>query len=884
VTDLRAQLQAGLASRYTIERELGHGGMATVYLAQDLRHDRPVALKVLHAHLGHALGPERFLREIKLAARLQHPHILTVHDSGEDAERLWFTMPFIEGESLRDRLDRDKQLPVDTALRIATQAADALEYAHRHGVIHRDIKPENILLTGGHALVADFGIARALSDTSGEQLTSTGMSIGTAAYMSPEQAAGEKDVDARSDIYSLGTVLYEMLTGQVPFAASTPQAMIARRFTETARPSRELRDAVPPTVEAAIAKALARTPADRFETAEAFAGALTVPATTPVPVAAPPAQQTTATFPSVETRTPRRRLSPALATLILGFVIGLGVLFAWNGKKGGDAADGELALIAVLPFRNAGDTADAYFADGMTEEVRGRLAGLSGLRVVASGSTREYRETTKSLPEIARELGATYLLTATVRWAKAPDGTSRVRVSPELVRISDGTATTEWQQPFDAALTDVFQVQGDIAEKVATALDLELGAAQHQQLAERPTKSLAAYDFYLRGRNERGGGDMASVRNRVALFEQAVAADGEFVEAWRELARAYSILYTNGTPDPAIGAGARSAAARAVELDPRGPSGHAALADYQVSIPKDFDAAARSIAISLAAAPNDAALLRTSAQIARARGDWDGAMRQLQAARRLDPRSVGVATSLQGVLTWLRRYPEALAASDTALALAPGDVSLVQDRTMVYIAQGDLAGARRSMNLVSPALTPIEVAAFYGLYWDMYWLLDEARQQLLLDARPGDFPDRESWATVLMQLYAVRGDTVRARAYADTAHAANAEILRAAPDDAQRITIGALQLAFLGRRAEAIAAAERGMSLAPLATDADNGPYYQLVAARAYLQLGDHARALDLIEPLLTVPFFLSPGWLRVDANFNALRGNPRFERMIRAG
>jgi TolB-like protein len=884
VTEDFTDLRAALADRYRIERELGRGGMATVHLAHDLRHDRPVALKVLYAHLGHALGPERFLREIKLAARLQHPHILTVHDSGESAGRLWFTMPFIEGESLRDRLGRDKQLPVDTALRIAAQAADALEYAHRHGVIHRDIKPENILLSGGHALVADFGIARALSSAPDDQLTSTGMSIGTAAYMSPEQAAGEKDVDARSDIYSLATVLYEMLTGQVPFAASTPQAMIARRFTETARPVRTLREAVPISVEAALAKGLARTPADRFESAEAFGNALAHTATTPIatPAWSPASTASTATASSAATvaTAARRRFSPALAMLVLGFAIGLGVLFAWNGKRN-SGSDSEAPLIAVLPFRNAGDTADAYFADGMAEEVRGRLAGLSGLRVVASGSTREYRETTKSLPEIGRELGAEYLLTATVRWAKNPDGSSRVRVSPELVRVSDGTATTEWQQPFDAALTDVFKVQADIAEQVAAALDLELGAAQHRQLAERPTKSLAAYDFYLRGQSQQGG-DLPALRRLAALYEQAVAADPEFVEAWRELARAYSLLYTNGTPDPVTSARALAAAERAVELDPQGPHGHAALADYQSAVRKDHDAAARSIAISLAAAPNDAALLRTSARTARARGDWDGAVRQLREARRFDPRSVTVASSLQTALLWLRRYPEALAASDTALSLAPGDVSLVQDRAMVFIAQGDLAGARQAMRLVSPAVTPSELAAFFGLYWDMYWVLEEPGQRLLLEASPAIFPDRESWATVLMQLYAIRGDTTLARAYADTAHAANVEILREVPNDAQRTVIGALQLAFLGRRAEAVAAAERAMSLAPLATDADNGPYYQLLAARTYLQLGDHARALDLLEPLLNVPFFVSAGWLRLDPDFMALRGNPRFERMTR--
>ena len=291
MADLAPELSAALAGRYAIERELGRGGMATVYLARDLRHDRPVALKVLHAELAAGIGPERFQREIKLCARLQHPHILTVHDSGEIVARpatlLWFTMPYIEGESLRDRLTRETQLPLDVALGIAREAADALDYAHRHGVIHRDIKPENILLAEGHALVADFGIGKALAQAGSDKLTETGLAVGTPAYMSPEQAAGTAELDARSDIYSLATVLYEMLAGETPFAGPTAQAMIARRFMETPRPLRQLRESVPEQVEQAVQRGLARTAADRFATAAQFAAALGAPAR-PRPSPGPP--------------------------------------------------------------------------------------------------------------------------------------------------------------------------------------------------------------------------------------------------------------------------------------------------------------------------------------------------------------------------------------------------------------------------------------------------------------------------------------------------------------------------------------------------------------------------------------------------------------------
>ena len=274
MTDVSDRLRSALADRYMLERELGRGGMATVYLAHDVQHDRPVALKVLHLELAAALGPERFLREIRTTARLQHPHILPVLDSGEAAGLLWYTMPYVEGESLRERLRREVQLPVEDALGIAREVGLALDYAHRHGVVHRDIKPENILLSDGQALVADFGVARALEQGIEGRLTETGLALGTPTYMSPEQASGGL-VDARSDVYALGCVLYEMLAGEPPFTGPTPQAIIAKRFTGEVPHVREARSAVPESVDQAIHKALALVPADRFPTASGFAAALT---------------------------------------------------------------------------------------------------------------------------------------------------------------------------------------------------------------------------------------------------------------------------------------------------------------------------------------------------------------------------------------------------------------------------------------------------------------------------------------------------------------------------------------------------------------------------------------------------------------------------------
>jgi len=878
MTDLLGQLQEGLRGSYAIERELGRGGMAMVYLAHDLRHDRPVALKVLLPSLASSLGPERFQREIRLAARLQHPHILSVHDSGETAGQLWFTMPFVEGESLRDRLRRERQLPVEDALRITAEAARGLDYAHQHGIVHRDIKPENIMLTGdGSTLVADFGIARALA--SDDHLTQTGLSVGTPAYMSPEQASGDSAVDARTDVYSLGTVLYEMLAGEPPFTGPTAQSIIARRLTEPSPSVRRPRPSVPAGVDEAIRRALAPIAADRFGSIADFARALAAPATvtastqvsTPVS-ALPPAP--------APARAPRpRRLPLAAVTLGLGFLVGVGVLFAWRHSHAEDDRTG-VKRLAVLPFDNLGDSADAYFADGITDAVRGKLTGLPAMRVIASNSSRQYRGTTETPQQIGRELGVDYLLVGKVRWAKS-GGTSRVQVSPELIDVA--TADSKWQQPFDAALTDVFQVQADIAGRVAQALDVAIGTPQQKVLANRPTQNLAAYDAYLKGEAQRAVAVApAPLRAAVSYFEQAVALDSGFVEAWAGLSLSNSFLYVDGAPSPAVADRARTAAERALALRPDNPGGYLALGTYYRLVTRAYGGAVEQYTKGLALGPGDAELLRGMGVTEQALGRWDQAVEHLRRSMTLDPRSANTADVYAGVLLWRKHYDEAAAVLDRAIALAPSNLAVIEDRAMVRLARGDLAGARAVLATPPPDVDQPSFVAYMATYWDLFWVRDADQRALLKRLTPASFDgDAGTWGLTLAGLYGVEGDRRRAAAYADSARAAFEQQLTATPDDPQRNVLLGVALAYMGRRDEAVRAAERGVGLLPIAKDAQNGPYYVHQLARIYVLLNEPEKALDQLEALLKIPYYLSPGWLKIDPAFDSLRKNPRFQALL---
>jgi len=501
-----------VGGRYKIEHEVGRGGMAVVYRAHDTRHDRPVAIKVLHPEIAAGIGTTRFFQEIRLAARLNHPHIIALHDSGETDGTLYYVMPFIDGDNLRARLDRQGRLPADEAVDLAQQIASALDYAHRLGVVHRDIKPENIMIYEGEALVADFGIAKAVSVAGGANLTNTGFAIGTPAYMSPEQAAGQTDLDGRSDEYSLGCVLYEMLTGEPPFTASTPQALIAKRFTDTPRPVSAIVPAIPEYVSVAVRKALSRDASDRFATAADLSLALE------------PQQKKVDEKPS----------------------------------------------IAVLPFSNMStDPENEFFSDGIAEEIINALSKVQALEVVSRTSAFAFKGKNLDMREIGRQLGVKTLLEGSVRKAG-----KRLRVTAQVIDVDTGYHL--WSERFDREMEDVFAIQDEIAENIVKALRVVLSKREQSAIKAARTSNVRAYEYYLRGRHLYHQWRRESWDGADDMFRRAIALDPDYALAYTGLADTSSIRYMYFSGGEEALQQADAASRRAVDLDPTLAEAHAA--------------------------------------------------------------------------------------------------------------------------------------------------------------------------------------------------------------------------------------------------------------------------------------------------------------------
>lgn len=636
------RLRSALASRYRILQEIGRGGMATVYLADDLRHDRRVAVKVLAPDVASALGPARFLREIQIAAVLTHPHILPLHDSGETDGFVFYVMPYVEGETLRSRMARAGQMPVDEAVAITREVADALSYAHGLGVVHRDIKPENILFMGGHAVIADFGIATAVGSLAGSRLTEEGLALGTPAYMSPEQATGEHDVDGRSDLYSLACVLYEMLAGEPPFSGNNFRAILARKLSEPVPRLSILRDVVTPDLEDVVLRGLARTPADRFDSIAEFSKALAT---------------ATAAHASGEQNRADRKLQRTLrqpaALLSIGLLAAVlfGVLWTRESRDRGVSSRAEVAadnarrqsMIAVLPFENLGKSDDEYFTAGMTEEITSRLGAVRGLGVVPSRAAQRYARSGATMREIGSALGVGHLLVGSVRWSDTEAASRSARVTIELIRTSDERQI--WSKSYDRVIDDIFDVQSDIATEVADRLGVTLLQGDSVRLRSRPTENKEAYNLYLRGRHFWNKRTEESVQTALDFFQQAVDLDPTYSRAWVGIADTWISRgwYSLVAPKEAFPR-AKQAALRALEFDSTLAEAHASMAHIHFEFDHDWKAAEREYLKAIELDPRYATAHHWYGGYLSGMGRHAEALQHAESARTLDPLSLIIQT------------------------------------------------------------------------------------------------------------------------------------------------------------------------------------------------------------------------------------------------
>ena len=673
-TDLWQRLQHVLGNDYTFERELAGAGMARLFVAVDTSLGRRVAIKVLPPDRSAGIDLDRFQREIRIAAGLSHPHIVPVLTAGKSDDIVYYTMPFIPGESLQNRLRHGTRMDVDEVLHIVREVAEALDYAHRMGVLHRDVKPGNILLHDGHALITDFGISRAITQSSTTQtLTQIGAAIGTPAYMSPEQASAERELDARSDVYSLGCVLYEMLAGEPPFAGPTVQALFAKQLTAPVPSVRSARSEVPEWVDDVIGRALAKSPDDRIASAAAFARGLAT------------------TGRSVVTGTSAR----------------------------------ERKSVAVLPFDNLSpDTESEYFSDGMTEDVIARLSKIRDLKVISRTSVMCYKRAKRPLREIARELNVATIVEGSIRRAG-----QRLRLSAQL--IDAATEEHLWTETFDRELTDIFAIQSEVAERIAHALEARLTPIERHRLGQNPTESLEAYSEYLLGSYHYHRVSGPDFRIGAEHLRRAVRLDPEFARAYALLSLTCGYLgqgYWGSRPSETLPE-ARTAALRAIDLDPDLGEAHAALGVVKAWLDCDWPSAEHELLEAIALDPNSALshfqyavgltivgqyetaipvieractldpasinLCHNAAFIFRAAGDFDRARQEIERGMRLDashPAGFWVLTLLE--LT-IGHVDLAISAAEVAASATAGDSLFQSLLATAYAAAGRVPDARR---------------------------------------------------------------------------------------------------------------------------------------------------------------------------------------------
>ena len=869
------------AERYEIIEELGKGGMGRVYRVEDKKLEQEVALKLIKPEIAKDKKTiERFRNELKLARNIRHKNVCGMFDLGEIEGAHFITMEYVRGEDLGSLIRRIGQLPIGKSISIANQICEGLTEAHRLGVVHRDLKSNNIMIDKeGNVRIMDFGIARSL-ETKG--ITGAGIMIGTPEYMSPEQVEG-KEVDQRSDIYSLGVILFEMVTGKVPFEGDTPFTIGMKHKGEMPQNPKELNTQISDDLNFVIMKCLEKDKAKRYQSSGEVRSELAridkgMPTTDRVIPEKMPStsKEITVTF--------RKRwlLIPVLFVVLIAAL--LAFLFLKKGKP--SAPSQKQNMLVVLPFENLGLPADEYFADGMTEEITSRLAALHDLGVISRSSATRYKRTEKTIKEIGEELGVDFVLDGTVRWDRSPEGRGRVRVTPELIRVSDDLHI--WSDRYDREIDDIFAVQSDIAEQVIRQLDITFSESEERALkATMPTNNLEAYQAYLRAidytlKPERSE---EHFRIEIQMYERAIEFDPDFALAFVGLSEARSHLsHSNFRYDLTEDniSKAKAAADRALELQPELPEGHRALGLYYYLCHKDYDRALDELAIAEKGLPNNSRITEYIGYILRRQGNFEEALNYQKRAFKLNPQDVHIPDDIGNTYRRLRRYQEAVYYYDRSISLEADQTDPYGNKASTFMQQGLLEKARATLEEMPRKTDPESIRD-----WQMYWVnlkILGRNYKAALELLSSDLVESYGGQKALNSglVYRFLEKLELARNSFDSARILLEKQVKEQPDNPEPHSNLGIAYAGLGRKEEAIREGKLAVELYPVSKDAYLGPVYVNGLAVIHVMVGENEEALDKIEYLQSIPsIYLSVPLLRLSPTWDPLREHPRFKKLL---
>lgn len=884
-----AELVGKTLAHYRVVRELGSGGMGQVFLAEDTRLRRPVALKVLPPALANDRQYlERFEREATAVAALNHPNIVTIFSIEKEADPPFLTMELVDGETLTDRIP-DSGMALDDFLDVAIPLADALSAAHAQGIVHRDLKPGNVMISReGRVKILDFGLAKRTmedSDASSDDeatmlLTREGAIVGTAPYMSPEQVQGVR-LDHRSDIFSLGIILHEMLTGERPFRGQSSAALISSILRDEPPPVSEVKVDLPRHLARIVRRCLEKNVVERYQTALDVRNEL---------VRLRREIETGELTGSVVAEGKRGARLPRpgkalLRSVVAGLVVGGALVAAWwFGRSGGAEAEDGPRRIVVLPFENLGSAEDAYFAAGITEEITSRLASVRSLRVISRRSAQHYADSDRPITEIGAELGVDFALAGSVRWASGVEGVSRVRITPELIRVEGGEQM--WSTQFDRDMEDIFGVQTEIARSVVAELGVEVLQGEEGELDRRPTENVDAYQAYLRGLENRDRLRFEERQVAQRLFERAVELDPDFVEAWAELTEIHGFFYFAYDRTPERRAAFAEALDTVQRLAPNSPEARLAQGSWYYSAERDLRRALGQYQELVDERPHDVEALKALGRMQRGLGRLDEAVVTLERARSLDPKDSSLLLTLVQVLQGARRLEEGEALIEELIAAEPDSVGAYSEKASIVGMQGDLERWRAVLEEGPPTgKVAFLIKTAQGPDWmerrwdDVLRNLDLAGVDLMGSLSRIGFD--------IKRVYALRalGRDEEAAERLDSAEELTRQGLEARPDDPTLHSFLGRVLALRGDEEAAIEAARRGIDLAD-EQDVWNNTWRKVELARVLSTCGRAEEAAALLVELLDTQYRhpLTRAQLKLDPIWDPIRDHPAFGKLVAGG